>query len=678
VGVSRKESDRGGDMKKVVLLLLFFIPLVYCQHTLPEKDFFVKEYEPQAIIVVGDSASADDVIAATVVATKLADLTAQKEVEVTEIVSSETEHSVAHMVPFVQGDYHLLFDLDDDKLLMYNYQLERLKDTIPGGFIPTWGRTWASETTQLNLLGDYYSMLEIRQYIGYSWWYLFYGVPRNYEHQYIKNGQSKTYGNYTVTLLEVDIDEMEAKIMVRTDEKEDLIFLPVYCKDCKHVVGELFCNATDPLPALDAADAIQKEYFPFFINLKYFVKGPLSNADAVARANEYWNPPPVPGTPDMFIDGEFHIPSTSPDYFMDYLGAFYTSVGVKIPLRVYTTGFISENTGQVNVFLSADYYLDNVVMHAVLIEKEVTVGGVVYRHVVRDVLDPVYLSMAAQSTVEYSYTFSVPPAVTDPEHNLGVVVFVQDILTKRIYQADVLDLGEKRFVYEVDVDADFDGRADEVEFAIECTKIPFLGVQGNAWARFNVYTLTDYGVLFPMCCDTPFFEDDVAKWDLEIFKRGDLGYVLVKVCNPFDIRCLEPGDLIYGPRHLTRIEIVDSTNTHVTFKFQYMKIIETEVEGERSIEPTSLVWLASEVTEKELYQYNVILIGGPDVNPFTKKIVETEKSTIDWSVSKGEWEFIKDPFGYGKDGLIVAGKDRSGTKSAANNLRFNMEMLENQ
>ncbi len=664
-------------MKKAVVLLLFLvIPLVTCQAVLPPREFFVKEYESQAVIVVGDSASADDVISATLLATRIADMTAAKDVEVTETVSSETEHSVANKVPFVWANYHLLFDLDDNLLWMYNYHLEKLKDTIPGGFIPTWGRTWASQTTQINLLGDYYSMLEIRQYDGYSWWYLFYGVPRNYEHQYFKNGESKQYGKYTVQLLEVDIDEMEAKIRLSTDEWEDLIFLPIYCKDCNHVVGELFCNATDPLLALDAADAIQKEYFPFFINLKYFVKGPLSNADAVARANWYWNPPPVPGTPDMFINGEFHIPSTSPDYFMDYLGAFYTSVRKEIPLRVYTTGFIQENTGQVNVFLSADYRLDNLVMYLVLFEKEVTSGGVLYRHVVRDVSDPVYLSMRAYSTFEHSYTFAVPSPVVDPEHNLGAVVFVQDTVTKRIYQADVLDLGEKRFVYEVDIDADLDGKADEVEFAIECTKIPFLGVQGNSWARFNIYTLTDYGVLFPMCCDTPFFENDVAKWDLEIFKRGDLGYILVKVCDPFDIRCLEPGDIIYGPRHLTRIEIVDITDTHVKFKFQFMKLVETEVDGERRIEPSSLVFLASEVTEKELKLYNLILIGGPDVNSFTEDMVEKGLSRVDWAESAGEWELIKDPYGFGTDVLIVAGKDRSRTKSAAKRLYFAMEMYE--
>ncbi|MBU7012743.1 MAG: S-layer protein, partial [Theionarchaea archaeon] len=325
---------------------------------------------------------------------------------------------------------------------------------------------------------------------------------------------------------------------------------------------------------------------------------------------------------------------------------------------------------------SSDYYLDNLALYIVLFEKEVDLGGTVYRNVVRKVSNPVFVTMRSGSTFEYSYTFTVPPSVTDPVHNLGAVAFVQDTVTKRIHQADVLDLREKRFVYEVDVDADFDGRAEEVEFAIECTKIPFLGVQGNAWARFNVYLLTDYGVLFPMCCDTPFFEDEVARWDLEIFKRNNLGYILVKVCDPFDIHCLEPGDVIYGPRHLARIEIVNITETDVTFWFQFMKIIETEVQGEVKVEPSSLLRLASEVTEADLRKYNVVTVGGPDVNPFTRRIVDMGLSAIDWSESRGELEFIANPFGYGTDVLIVAGKDREKTSFAAKKLYYALELYE--
>ncbi len=668
-------------MKRLFLwvILLVFIPAITCQDTLPEKflipekDFFVKDYNPQAVIVVGDEASASDVISATLLATRIADMTARKHKEVTKTVYSETKHTATTMVPFVWANYHLLFDLDEEKLWWYDYRLERLKDTIPGGFIPTFGRTWASRTTQIDLLGDYYSMLEIRKYNDYSWWYLFYGIPRNFEHQYFKKGESRHYGKYTVTLLDVDVDEMEAKIRITSDGLDDTIFLPVYCKDCKHVVGELFCNATDPLTALQAADLLQGDYPSYFVNLKYFVNSSLSNPDAVARANWYWTPPPYPGTPDMFIDGQFHVDSLSGNYFTDYFNAFYASVQIEIPLRVYTTGFFREHTGQVNTFLSSDYWLKDLALYIVIYEKVTDLSGTVYKNVVRKVSTPVFLSLRRGQTFEYSYTFAVPAGVTDPVHNLGAVVFVQNTVTKRIHQADVLDLGEKRYVYEVDIDADLDGRKDEVEFAIECTDVPFLGVQGDAWARFNIYLLTDYGVLFPMCCDTPFFEDEVAKWDLEILKQNDLGYILVKVCDPFDISCLEPGDIIYGPRHVTRIEIVDVTPTQVTFWFQFMKIVETEVEGEAEISPSSLVRLASEVTENDLRMYNLIVIGSPDVNPFTRKLVEEGFSKVVWSESNGEWELIESIW-YGKDVLIVAGKDDGATSFAAKKLYFALEM----
>ncbi len=663
-------------MRKWVLygvFLILLIPLISSQAALPPREFFVKEYEPQVLIVVGDTASAEDVISATLLATRIADMTAQKKIEVTETVYSETEHTALNKNPFVWSNYYLLFDLDDE-LFWFDYRLTKLRDTVPGGFIPTVGRTWASRTTSVNLLGDYYSMLEIRKYNDYTWWYLFYGIPRNYEHQYFKNGESRQYGKYTVTLLEVDVDEMEAKVQITSDVTDDIIVLPVYCKDCKHVVGELFCNATDPLTAQQAADQLQADYPSYFVNLKYFVKSFLSNPDAVARANWYWNPPPFPGTPDMFVDGQFHIDSTSTQYFTDYFNAFYASVQIEIPLRVYTTGFIGETTGQVNTFLSSDYNLKDLALYVVIFEKYVDVSGTVYRNVVRKVSKPVFLSLRAGQTFEYSYTFAVPSAAVNPQTNLGAVVFVQNTVTKKIHQADALDLREKRFVYEVDIDADFDGRAEEVEFAIECTEIPFLGVQGNSWARFNIYLLTDYGVLYPLCCDTPFYEDDVMKWDLEIFKRNDLGYIMVKVCNPFDIRCLEPGDIIYGPRHLARIEIVDITPTEVTFLFQFMKVIETEVEGERAVEPSSLLRLVSEVTEEDLKEYNLILIGGPDVNSFTREIVERGLSQATWSESRGEWELIVNPFRYGKDVLIVAGKDREGTRFAAKKLYHALEL----
>ncbi|KYC53718.1 MAG: S-layer protein precursor [Candidatus Methanofastidiosum methylothiophilum] len=50
---------------------------------------------------------------------------------------------------------------------------------------------------------------------------------------------------------------------------------------------------------------------------------------------------------------------------------------------------------------------------------------------------------------------------------------------------------------------------------------------------------------------------------------------------------------------------------------------------------------------------NVILIGGPIENSIVKDLVDMGASTVDWSKSSGEWEWIADPFAKGYDVLII-------------------------
>ncbi|MBU7023843.1 MAG: hypothetical protein HXS40_06715, partial [Theionarchaea archaeon] len=59
-----------------------------------------------------------------------------------------------------------------------------------------------------------------------------------------------------------------------------------------------------------------------------------------------------------------------------------------------------------------------------------------------------------------------------------------------------------------------------------------------------------------------------------------------------------------------------------------------------------------------------------------QRLVEGGISQVLWSASRGEWELIEDAFGYGKDVLIVAGKDREATKFAARKLYYALEMYE--
>jgi len=93
------------------------------------------------------------------------------------------------------------------------------------------------------------------------------------------------------------------------------------------------------------------------------------------------------------------------------------------------------------------------------------------------------------------------------------------------------------------------------------------------------------------------------------------------------------------------------------------------------IDPMSLVVNDDEVTETMKATSNLILVGGPGLvvcvgaepqvaNTLTQELVDQGLSTVDWSTSTGEYEYIANAFAEGKDVIIVAGADREATKHA--------------
>ena len=84
----------------------------------------------------------------------------------------------------------------------------------------------------------------------------------------------------------------------------------------------------------------------------------------------------------------------------------------------------------------------------------------------------------------------------------------------------------------------------------------------------------------------------------------------------------------------------------------------------------------SEVTEEIMKNYNLILIGGPKppcgreepANEIVTDLVDSKASHVNWETSSGEWELIEDPWGFGMDVIIVAGKDREATQKAVEKL----------
>jgi hypothetical protein len=97
-----------------------------------------------------------------------------------------------------------------------------------------------------------------------------------------------------------------------------------------------------------------------------------------------------------------------------------------------------------------------------------------------------------------------------------------------------------------------------------------------------------------------------------------------------------------------------------------------------NIDVTQLVKLDIEITDTEKQNYNLILIGGPVANRITKEIVDlgiipNDGSPADWMyTSSGDYKLYSNPYGTGKDILIVAGANREETRLAAEDLVAHM------
>jgi hypothetical protein len=103
-----------------------------------------------------------------------------------------------------------------------------------------------------------------------------------------------------------------------------------------------------------------------------------------------------------------------------------------------------------------------------------------------------------------------------------------------------------------------------------------------------------------------------------------------------------------------------------------IEISRTEMVGETvtthyvDLAPESLVKLDENITTEMKQEYNLVLIGGPVANTIVQELVDLGKTTFEkWDTSEGDLQHIENAFADGKDVLIVAGKDRDATTTAA-------------
>ncbi len=88
--------------------------------------------------------------------------------------------------------------------------------------------------------------------------------------------------------------------------------------------------------------------------------------------------------------------------------------------------------------------------------------------------------------------------------------------------------------------------------------------------------------------------------------------------------------------------------------------------SEERVVPLSITSLKDiEISDFHKKGFNLILFGGPYANLLTKELVESGRSTVDWERSSGDFEVVSDAFSEGQYAIIVAGKDRTSTRTAA-------------
>ncbi|MGC1120271.1 MAG: S-layer protein [Candidatus Methanofastidiosia archaeon] len=93
------------------------------------------------------------------------------------------------------------------------------------------------------------------------------------------------------------------------------------------------------------------------------------------------------------------------------------------------------------------------------------------------------------------------------------------------------------------------------------------------------------------------------------------------------------------------------------------------------IDETELVKLDIEIDSLDKQNFNLILIGGPVANQLAKELEDLaippdDGSPVDWMYTslEGDFKLYTDPYGTGKDVLMVAGADRDATRAAAERL----------
>lgn len=147
------------------------------------------------------------------------------------------------------------------------------------------------------------------------------------------------------------------------------------------------------------------------------------------------------------------------------------------------------------------------------------------------------------------------------------------------------------------------------------------------------------------------------------FKKCSYDGIEVSLCDKIDLECCEPLYL-KGPNNYFDIKITDPMYENLDKDGVSLEVSQDVItrtityDKTIKIDPSVIMKLDREINQSDKINKNLILIGNEYDNLLVEELYNTGFTKVKWSTSHGEWEFIE--FGlYGRRIVIVGGKDQS-------------------
>ncbi|KYC50675.1 MAG: hypothetical protein AMQ22_01421 [Candidatus Methanofastidiosum methylothiophilum] len=667
--------------------------------------------------------------------------------------------------------------LGQDKNLLKNldYWIEDIKETLPGDFIQTGGKSYSVQTSSYNLLDRQINLLRMYKYnedetfpdkaVGR----IFYGTPRTWENEEFKVGQTKVYGNYKVKLVDINWDKTqttvnfdhktgkdylgEKKVTVEVTDPDGIVKWHIMTVDCcDNTLAELFVDTQAESDAATKAICRLKtegylcDITPiiFHSNMSESAIDPLYNNLARDHfgSGSYGFWPYIYGYgydynaalnyPTLIFNGDKSRaiqripPDTEEAYYEAFKAAYESNVSsccdAKIIINTnmdperFTTA--TDKEALVTVRLNKDFPNTELYLNVWGITCDccapVATGRIdsqYWQNINRWTID------CSEKVLDYNWKDLRNGDVYRTEINLcgtnycGMVAFLQDKNTGKIYGSAIrhftpspsanlspdIASSDCQCVIEYNKDLDCDNYREEVEFAIEGADVAFIGmehdleknidgeIKKHMLARFNIYTLIDYGCIDD--CDCNYIQNDGSRWKLRFLMNDQNLYspwvdrcvdcskdkrsIKIELCEPIPFDCLKEGVVFWGPDRYFRVyvEDYDEEKYYVKYKIQRVDLVPKKETVNVKVEPTNLIRTDKQITVSDRAKYNMILIGNKDNNEEIKRIYDIGN----FNDSEG-MIYLKDIYGK-KDILILNAANISDLNEPIKQLSYLLDMI---